>query len=375
MGKRYKNKHYEYTIFMKGINREFINRLILITLAALIVWNYDKVATLFSLVKDALTPIFIGAIFAMILNVPMQLFENKVFFKFKKLKKPLSLWSSVLLFAGILTGFGFLIFSKLVESIKTVSQAFQSGNVFQEICSENAFFNFIFTNLKKAAENFMDKLQDYVPKMMEIASNVLKVAINIFLGLFFAILILNNKEELSRQFKKLLLKVSKGKAKAIMDLLKMALEKFSRYMGGQLIEAMLLGIVCYTLMILIGLPFAPLVSAIIALVNLIPMVGAYIGGAFSALIIFSVSPEKALIFIIFIIILQQVEAVTTYPVIVGKYVGLSGFWILASVVIGGSLFGFIGVFLAVPVMAFLHDFIGGLVAEKKAKSPLYLDGA
>ena len=73
-GKRYKNKHYEYTIFMKGINREFINRLILITLAALIVWNYDKVATLFSLVKDALTPIFIGAIFAMILNVPMQLF-------------------------------------------------------------------------------------------------------------------------------------------------------------------------------------------------------------------------------------------------------------------------------------------------------------
>ena len=139
LGKRYKNKHYEYTIFMKGINREFINRLILITLAALIVWNYDKVATLFSLVKDALTPIFIGAIFAMILNVPMQLFENKVFFKFKKLKKPLSLWSSVLLFAGILTGFGFLIFSKLVESVGRVPSV-SIGKCFSRNMFRERFF-------------------------------------------------------------------------------------------------------------------------------------------------------------------------------------------------------------------------------------------
>lgn len=361
---------------MKGVSKEFLNKLILVTIAAILIWNFEKALSIFDVVKNAFRPIFIGIIIALILNVPMQFFEKKVFYKFKKLKTVFSLWSSVILFVGAIVGFGFLFFPRLVESIKHVAESFQSGNAFENLSSDNPFFNYIFDNLKKITEDFIDRLQEYLPKMLELAGNVLRVAINIFLGLFLAILMLMNKEELKRQFKKLLFNTDKKeKAKDIMEMFHLALDKFSKYVGGMLLEAMILGIVCYLAMLIIGLPFAPVIAAVIALVNLIPMVGAYIGGGLSALLIFSVNPGQALIFIIFIVILQQLESVTTYPVIVGRYVGLSSFWILVSVILGGSLFGFTGVFLAVPVMAFLHDFIGGLLSKKKTKTTLYLDGA
>lgn len=361
---------------MKGVSKEFFNKLILITLAGLTIWNFERVLGILSIIQTAVTPLFIGVIFAVILNVPMQFFEKEVYKKLKKRKSMFALWTSVIIFAGFLTGFGFMVFPKLIESIKTVVENFQSGNTFESLSSDNQFFSFVFENLKKLTESFIDRLQDYLPKMLQVAENVLRVVLNVFLGLFFAILILSNKEELSKQFKKLIYYITKReKIKDVLDLFRLAVNKFSKYIGGQLIEAILLGSVCYILMVIIGLPFAALISAIIALVNLIPMVGGYVGGSVATLLIFSVNPEQALIFVIFIVILQQLEAVTTYPVIVGKHVGLSGFWILTSVVLGGGLFGFMGVLLSVPVMAFLHDFVGGLVAKKEMRTSLLLDGS
>ena len=210
---------------------------------------------------------------------------------------------------------------------------------------------------------------------MKIAEDALRIILNTLLGLIFAILILNNKEQLRRQIRKVIFSIAKKeKIKNVLDTLNMALEKFSRYMGGQLIEALILGFFTYTFMLILGLPLAPLIAFITALFNLVPIIGAYIGGGISALLIFSINPSQVLIFAIFIIILQQVEAMTTYPVIVGKYVGLSSFWILAAVVVGGGLFGFWGVFLSVPITAFLHEFLKGVLQKKRLKTSLYLDG-
>lgn len=358
---------------MKGVNKEFINKLFLITIAGLVIWNFDRMWNVISVVKTVLTPIFMGIIFALILSIPMEFFHNKVFHKMKKTRKGLSLLLSVILFLGFLTAFGFLIFPRLIESVKNVVESFQNGQGF-ESQTDNSFFLFIYENLNKLLHNFINRLEDYLPKLMELAENILRIILNIFLGLFFAILILNNKEQLSRQARKIIFSITKKeKLKEVFDTLHMALQKFSRYIGGQLTEAVILGVVTYILMLILGLPLAPLVAFITALFNLIPIIGAYIGGAISALLIFSISPGHTLMFVIFIIILQQLEAVTTYPIIVGKYVGLSGFWMLTAVVVGGGLFGFWGVFLSVPVTAFLHDFVGNLIRKKRAKSSLYLD--
>ncbi len=358
---------------MKGISKGFINKLILIMLAGIIVWNFERVIGILSIIRNAITPIFIGIIFALILNVPTQFFEKKVYFKLKKHKEKLSLWTAVLLFVGFLIGFGFLVFPKLIESIKSVADSLQDGSAFESMSTSNVFFKFSMEQLQRITNDFVSRLQDYLPRMIKIASNILRVIANIFLGLFIAILILSNKEQLRKQLKSLLSLTRGERAKSIMETLHLAVEKFSKYMGGMLIEAIILGVVCYVAMSIIGFPFAALISVIIGLVNLIPIVGAYAGGAFSALLIFSVNPEQAFLFIIFIIILQQLESVTTYPAIVGRHVGLSSFWILVSIVLGGSLFGFVGVFLAVPVMAFFHDFIGGILAKSKKQSLFYLD--
>ncbi len=359
---------------MKGVSKEFISKLIFITIAGIIVFNFGKVASIFFTLKNACMPLFIGIIFALILNVPMEFFEKKVYRKLKKARKILALWSSVILFVGFFVAFGFLIFPRLVDTIKNVVASFNAGEAFEASASSNAFVQYILKKLQQLTSDFIDRLQEYLPKMIEIASDILRVVINLFLGFFIAILILSNKEALSKQLKKALLAISKRQhIKDIMDTLHLAVEKFSKYMGGMLIEAVILGIMCYVLMSIIGLPYAPLIAVIIGFANLIPIIGAYAGGAFSALLIFSVSPEQALIFIIFVVLLQQLESVTTYPMIVGKHVGLSSFWIVVALILGGSLFGFIGVFLAVPVMAFLHDFVGGILAKKKNKNLLYLD--
>lgn len=359
---------------MKGITKEFVNKLFLVTIAAIIVFNLGKFDDIFLIAKKAFTPLFIGIIIAIIIRVPLIFFERKVFYKLKKMKYKISLWCAVLLFVGIIVGFVILILPKLINTVRDIVEIFKTSNPLEEMSSNNKFFEFVYTNLKTVSNNFIIKVKEYLPQMLKILENVFNVLINIFLGLFFAILILLNKEELSRKSKSLITKlIKREKVKDVFNMFQLALDKFSKFLGGQIIEAFLLGIVCYIFMLVLGLPYPLLIAAITAVSNLIPMLGAYIGGGISALLIFAVSPQQAIIFIIFIVILQQIESVTTYPIIVGKYVGLSGFWILTAVVLGGSLFGFVGVFLGVPIVAFLHDFIGGLLRNKKEKTSLCVD--
>ncbi len=353
---------------MKKLSAQFLLKLACITVAAFAVFNFTLLCKAFDKVTDVLQPVFIGIVIALIVNVPMEFFENKVFKKLKKrrLKRALSLSVSILLFAGVLALIFGLAIPAGAESIKNLLAPSESASVWDKLAEGGSFMKFLVTQGKVLYENFLSRLNDYMPKMLEIAQNVFKVIANILLGLGVAIMILSNKHGLKVQAKKLLNGVFKKKEKVarFAEVTDIAVNKFSRYLGGQVIEAVILGIVCYVLMTIIRLPYAPLISLIIGFVNLIPIVGAYIGGALGALLIFSVSPTKAIIFIVFIIILQQVESFTTYPVIVGRYVGLNGFWIMVSIIVWGGLLGFWGVFLGVPFTAFLHDYINMLITPK-----------
>lgn len=356
---------------MKGISKDFLIKLLLITAAAVLVWNLNWVLSLFSGLRSAVRPLLIGIVIALVINVPVEFFEKKVFYKLKKGKTALSLWCVLIIFVGFFIGFGFLVIPKVVESLQGVISSF-SGDSLENLMSSGGFMSFVAEKISMAVSDMMAHLQEYMPQVIKAAENVLSKLINFFLGIFFAIMIISNKKQLKAQLRKLLCRVLKqDRFRAVVDVTDMAMSKFSKYMSGQFFEAVVLGIICYFFMTILRLPYAPLIALITAIANLIPILGAYVGGAFSAILIFAVSPTSALVFVIFIICLQQIESVTTYPVIVGKYVGLSGFWILVAVVIGGALFGFAGVFLGVPVTAFLHEFVGGLL-EKKAPSTSFI---
>ncbi len=352
---------------MKSVNREFVIKLLLVAAAAFVVFNFGIISGALSSAVDILQPVFIGIVFALVLNAPLEFFEKKVFRKIKKDKVRfyLSVICSVSILLGFIVLFIMLIIPAGITGLKNVIEQMNTGTGFEELADGNAVLNFLVTQGKKLYEKLVGKLSDYVPKLMTIAQNVLKVLANIVMGIFIAIMMIFNRDNLKAQFAKLLrFYIKRPKLVSILKVSNIALGKFSKYLAGQLTEAVLLGTVCYIFMLILNLPYAALISMIIGFVNLIPIVGAYIGGAFSAIIILAISPVKALIFVIFIIILQQVESFTTYPIIVGKYVGLNGFWITVSIVIWGGVFSFWGMFLGVPLTAFLQEVINEYIKEK-----------
>jgi len=143
----------------------------------------------------------------------------------------------------------------------------------------------------------------------------------------------------------------------IVEIAKEANVTFSRFIGGQLMEACILGILCFIGMMIIGIPYAPLISCFIGVTSLIPILGAYIGTIPSAFIILMEDPIKALIFVIFIIVLQQIEGDVIYPKVVGNAIGLDGLWVFVAITVGASVGGVMGMLIGVPLMAVIYSLV------------------
>ncbi len=356
-----------YTSSMKKLPLDFILKVLFIAAAAFVVLNFTMLQGVFYKVIAVFQPIFIGIVFALIINVPMEFCYKKLLKKMKreKFKKCISLLFGLIVFGGI---FGAVIGIALpagAKSVQTIINQMSNGDMWEKISSSGSFGKAIVALGDKLYHFIVNRLNSYTPQLVNLAQNAVKVLLNILFGLALAIMILANRDKVKAQIIKLAACIfNKEKIDKFQEVTTIAISKFSRYLGGQFIEAFILGLACYFFMLILRLPYAPLVSLIIGFVNLIPIVGAYIGGALCTIIIFAVSPVKALVFVVFILILQQLEAFTTYPIIVGRYVGLNGFWIMVSIIVWGGLFGFWGVFLGVPLTAFLHDYFR-LISEKK----------
>lgn len=150
--------------------------------------------------------------------------------------------------------------------------------------------------------------------------------------------------------------------------LKVANRTFSSFIVGQCVEAVILGSLCTLGMFLFQFPYAAMVGAFISATALIPVVGAYLGAAFGAFMILTVDPMQAVFFLIFIVVLQQVEGNIIYPRVVGSSIGLPGLWVLAAVIIGGGLGGVVGMLFGVPVAATLYKLLSDQV-QKRLQTP------
>lgn len=356
-----------YTMIMKNSRVEFFLKLAAITAAAFIVFNFGVVGGFFGNVFKILQPVLIGIVLALAMSVPLRFFERKVFSKITKprLKEFLCLSVTFLIFGGVITVLAVLIIPQGVKSVKDLMEKFSSGEVSAAVGSLGGM------DLQPVIEkvyNFLtERISEYLPKIMSVMQTVFTGLYNVLFGVVIAIMLVINRKNVKEQLKKAIGLVFKERNIKVHSFLINASEKFSRYLGGQLTEACILGFACYVTMLVLKVPYAALVSLIIGFMNLIPIVGAYIGGALCAVIVFAANPSKVLVLIIAIIILQQVEGFTTYPVIVGKYVGLNGFWITVSIIIWGGIFGFWGMFLGVPLSAFLFDLFDNYHAKKSAE--------
>lgn len=325
-------------------------------------------------VTDVFLPLTLGLAIAFIVNMPLKFFENKLFGKltrkdgkiWRKIKRPICL---ILSFAVFLSVIIVLLSFVIPEFIKTCEKFFValpaamtnitatvSGWLDALHLSSLGPINIDWSSISTWALDIIGKNQEVITSgALGFVTGLFTSLINIILAVVFSVYILASKEALGRLMKSFIYSIMRReRAKKLISLVVLSNKAFSGFISGQCIEVLLIGILCFIGMLIFKMPYAIMVSCIIAFTAFIPVFGPFIGTAIGAFLILIESPVKALWFVVFIIILQQLESNIIYPKIMGKHVGLPGIWVLISVTIGGGLFGIIGIITSVPICSVLY---------------------
>ena len=345
-----------------------------------------------------LSPFIWGLVITYLLSPLVRVLQDRVFrpffrWVFRKSKRhqgilltrACSVLFAEIIMLAIITGLFFLIIPQLYSSIETfvtnsptyieslTTWATKMLTDFPEIR------NYVTQVLGDMNNNVMTWLQTTVlPTLGNLLSNVgtgvryvVTAVYNLVVGIIVSIYILGNIETFSANAKRVLYSVlSVEAAKKFLDGLDFVDRTFIGFLNGKLLDSAIIGLICYIVCAILNMPYALLVSVIIGLTNIIPFFGPFIGAVPSVIIILMISPIKALIFVIFIIILQQVDGNLIGPKILGSTVGINGFWVMFSIILGAGLFGFWGMLLGVPVFVVIYTIINNNVDAKLRRSEL-----
>lgn len=372
------------------IDQRTKKNLIYVVLTAIIVYfilkNLPGIAGILGAFIGMVSPFILGGAIAFILNVPMKAIEEKWFAKWKrgaKLKRPLAYVITLLLLITILLVVLFVVIPEMARTInmlvEQVPKAFEE--VKQYVMGLEAYLPQMQSILDSLNLNWEKMAQDMIAFLQNAASGVFSSTVGIvggiingvtsfFIGFIFSIYILFQKENLSRQVKKLLYALLPLKAadKAVY-IGKLSYTTFSNFLSGQCVEAVILGLMFFVAMSIFRMPYAVLIGMLIALLALIPIFGAFIGLGLGFFLIVMVNPMQAFAFVILFLVLQQIEGNLIYPHVVGGTVGLPSIWVLFAVTIGGKLMGITGMLLFIPVCsvcyALLKDYAALRVQKRK----------
>ncbi|HHD2732380.1 AI-2E family transporter [Clostridium perfringens] len=327
-----------------------------------------------------LKPFIWGIAIAFILNIPVKLIEknlgNSKFFK--GMKRSFSITLTFLFFILAITLFILFVIPQLLSSISTLMNSIPEYlSQFEKFLEVNAINN---SQSQVMMQNIINELLNMWKEILKVTSQIVGTSlgylldftlgitygvINFFLALILAIYMLASKEILISQLKLIIYAfVSKNKADRIIELGKMCNEMFSKFILGQCTEALVIGVLCFIGMIILKMPYALLISVVIGVTALIPVFGAFLGTIPSAFIILIIDPIKALWFIIFIIVLQQLEGNLIYPRVVGSSIGLSALWVMFAMIVGGSLFGIIGMLIGIPIFGVVFKILKRVANRK-----------
>lgn len=349
---------------------------IALNIGALLNWT-SSIVTL-------LTPIIGGFCLAFIINIVMKLFEEKIFVFLKKYKKgkkflrPLSLTCALLVFLLAITIILLVIIPQVRETTQSIIAGFPAFSERALEFIENTLEHFDITHeriteILLGGEELMTKISNFIKDNITgvlqsaktIGGSVVSVIANLFLSIFIAIYLLIEKDMIINQCQRLANAVFSQKAyNKICRVLNLSNRAFSNFISGQFIEAIILGILCFIGMLIFRFPYAAVVAVLVGVSALIPILGAWIGGGLSAILILINNPIKALWFLVFLVILQQLENNLIYPRVVGKQVGLPGVWVLLAVITGNGLYGALGALMAVPVASVLYTLLSDFVAYR-----------
>ena len=342
-------------------------------------WNYNASLHLLGGLYNILLPFIIGGCMAFIVNVLMTKLE--VYWRrylkhsvVSRFERPVCLLLSLVLIIGFLAFFVLTIVPELHASMKLLVKMLPPALAkldayLQQKAQELAFspdeLAFVQAQAKEIYHTLLNYLQNNKRLLLEqtvsATASLLEVLTNCVIGFVAAVYCLLEKHRLVRNFKRVLFAFcSKERAAYVLHVLQTSEKIFRGFVSGQLVVALLLGVMYFVSMTLFGFPYATVISLMVAVLSLIPILGTFISALIGCFLILVAAPEKIWYFIILYFVLQRVEGDLLYPKIVGKAVGLSELWVLAAVTIGASLGGIAGMIICVPLFSVLY----ALLAEK-----------
>lgn len=342
--------------------------------------HLDMIAVGISWLVDVTFPILLGIIMSLILNVPMRPIEKHLHVKKEKAKRPLAIVLSLVLVLGIFTGIAFLVIPEIVDTVRLVAQIVMSG-IDQAASWEQTLdlsglpFGEYLQQIDIDWMQLKDNLEQWTISQRNVllqqaagaVSSIASGFMNFFIGLVFSIYVLANKEKLKRQTLRLIRVWFPQKfGSTLVHIVSVCNRSFRNFIAGQATEAVILGMLCTIGMLILRLPYAPMIGALVGVTALIPIVGAFIGTIVGAFLILTVSPFKAFIFVVFLIILQQLEGNLIYPKVMGARINLPAIWVFAAVTVGGNLAGPVGMLLGVPAASAAYELLKEATAKREA---------
>lgn len=317
-------------------------------------------------------PLFIGAAIAFVMNIPTmrirKLWRRICKKAGEKALTTLSVATAYILLLGIIAGIMWIIVPQLISSVKLFFDNFDEYySNFIGYCErlERRDTLGIFTALRKALESFSRNLPEMLEKAAIKGSDIVGSAARLLVGFVFSIYILSDKENIRKAVSLIVKKYSGERYETVCRRYRMVYDTFSRFVVGQISEALILGVLCYIGMKVFRFEYALLISTIIGVTALIPVVGAIVGTVPSALLIFLINPIRAIWFVVFIIVLQQLENNLIYPKVVGKNLGIPPVLVLLAIMLGAGIGGAAGILLGVPLMSLAYAVLQEKLAEEK----------
>ncbi len=365
------------------LNSKNIKKILLIIfLGALIFAGFQNLGLVFEGIKKVIgvfSPVIAALCIAFVLNIPLTAFETKVF-KFwdktkrkfvLKLKRPVCLLLTYILAFGIVSLLILVIIPDIAKTITHLAEKMpvfmmdaKNGldNLLNRFNIEQANIPDITINWKSAANTLITLISGSTGKLVDSAVNI---TTSVFAGIFdtvfsivISVYILASKEKIGRFVKNALNAFLDTKTNSFISHIALKTnESFSRFIGGQLLEAVILATLCFIGMVIFGFPNALTISVLVCVTALVPIVGPAVGVAIGFLLIVITNPVKAILFVVFFIILQQFEGNFIYPKVVGKAVGLPGVLVVSAVLVGGNIGGVLGALISVPTAAVAYSLL------------------
>lgn len=375
----------------KDFKKELVLKGILISFAILFYFFIKNIPFALEKIRlflNTMNPFIYGMVIAYLMFRPVCFIERQLFRLFKRNEKYRQLCRNLSIFFVFLMTFGILIFignvfiPQLVESLTVLTEKIPEyikqfetfwKNVVQNQKILHQLKSFGFTNISQYKVDFWENLnqktikffQFLIPSVISISGSFTGKIVNILMGIIVSIYLLSGKEVFEAQSKKVLYGIFPNKVvHKILQIIALTNETFQNYIGGQITDAIVLGMLTFVCMLILRLPMAFMISFLVMVCNVIPMIGSILSGIIGVFLILVINPSQAIIFAILIIVLQQIDGNILLPKIVGDSTGLSGFWVFLAIFFGGVIGGLPAIIVSVPVMAVVYTLVKEQVEQR-----------